>query len=217
MGLLAMLQAYVVPWMCREVGGRRFSRASCGGRPAPLRLLNRLLLSIETHALCGALGVLRHAGLLPAQHAARLARKYVLRSPTRTRWCAGGPSYYPRARSSCCAPRGLLVAAARRAVDRGSAVDFWAARRLHPLEMGSTAVGLRAQPALLAQPAGRLPLTVACWAIAVALVLTVSVVPPPGGRPRCGRAPRSRRSDFLAYKLLAARPRPAGIALAAAR
>lgn len=188
----------------------------------PLPLLNRLLLSIETHALCGALAFFAMLGFYPLSVLLVSLAKYVLRSPDAHQVVRlAVQSYYPAGQefvlrnleASSSQLRGELSLAAALWIFLGGAGVFI------PLEMAFNRLWgfAHSRPYWHNQLLG-FALTVACWAIAVALVLAVSVVPPPWRAPALWLAAPAVAAVaiFLAYRLLPHGHVPGGIALAAA-
>ena len=108
--------------------GRRgaFRRVLARHARRPLPLLNRLLLSIETHALCGALAFFAMLGFYPLSLLLISLAKYVLRSPDAHQVVRlAVQSYYPAGQEFLL--RNLeasVVAAARRDLARRGAVDL---------------------------------------------------------------------------------------------
>jgi membrane protein len=197
-----------------RVARRRFVR--------PLPLLGRLLLSIETHALCGALAFFAMLGFYPLSVLLISLAKYVLRSPDAhqvVRLLV--QSYYPAGQEFLL--RNLEVSSSQLRGEISFVAALWiflgGAGVFIPLEMAFNRLWgfTQSRPYWHNQLVG-LVLTVAFWVIAVTLVLAVSLVPAALRAPALWLATPALAAValFMAYRLLPHGPVPAGIALSAA-
>jgi uncharacterized BrkB/YihY/UPF0761 family membrane protein len=192
---------------------RRFAR--------PLPLVSTLLVSIETHALCGALAFFAMLGFYPLSVLLISLAKYVLRSPAAHEVVRlAVQSYYPAGQefvlrnleASSSQLRGELSVVAALWIFLGGAGVFM------PLEMAFNRMwGFAQSRSYWHNQLVGLILTIAGWAIAVVLVLAVSVVPLPYREVAMWlTAPvLAAVAIFLAYRLLPHGHVPAGIALEA--
>lgn len=188
-------------------------------RPLPLLVL---LFSIETHALCGGLAFFAMLGFYPLSLLLISLAKYVLRSPDAHQVVRlAVQSYYPAGQEFLL--RNLEASSWRFRGEISLVAALWiflgGAGVFIPLEMAFN----RFWGFALCRPYWRnqavgLALTVAGWAIAVALVLAVSLVPGPlrGLALWLATPVLLALAIFLAYKLLPHGHVPWDIALAAA-
>ncbi|MGE5126314.1 MAG: YhjD/YihY/BrkB family envelope integrity protein [Betaproteobacteria bacterium] len=188
----------------------------------PLPLVHTLLLSIETHALCGALAFFAMLGFYPLSVLLISLAKYVLRSPDAHEVVRlAVQSYYPAGQEFVL--RNLEASSWQFRGEISISLALWiflgGAGIFIPLEMAFNRLwGFAVHRAYWHNQLVGLLLTAACWAIAVVLVLGVSQVP------RLLRAPAlwlavlllTAVALFLAYRLLPHGPVPGGIALGAA-
>jgi membrane protein len=201
---------------------REFRVVVCRLLRRPLPLVSRLLLSIETHALCGALAFFAMLGFYPLSLLFVSLAKYVLRSPDAHQVVRLAlQSYYPAGQefllrnleASSWQLRGEVSLAAVLWILLGGAGVFI------PLEMAFNRLWgfAESRPYWHNQLVG-FALTVACWVMAVALVLAVSRVPAAWRAPALwlGAPMLVAAALFLAYRLLPHGPVPTGIAASAA-
>lgn len=199
-----------------------FTRVLLRQTVRPLPLLNRLLLSIETHALCGALAFFAMLGFYPLSLLLISLAKYALRSPDAHQVVRlAVQSYYPfgqefllrNLEASSSQLRGEISLVAVLWIFLGGAGVFI------PLEMAFNRLwGFETSRSYWHNQLVGFVLTVAGWAIAVALVLLVSLAPAPyrPGALSVAAPTLAALAIFLAYRLLPHGPVPGGIALAAA-
>jgi membrane protein len=188
----------------------------------PLPLLNKLLLSIETHALCGALAFFAMLGFYPLSVLLISLAKYVLRSPGAHQVVRlGVQSYYPAGQEFLL--RNLEASSSQLRGELSLVVALWiflgGAGVFIPLEMAFNRLwGFELSRSYWHNQLVGFLLTVACWAIAVVLVLTVSLAPPSYRAPALWLAAPTLAAVaiFLAYRLLPHGHVPAAIALPAA-
>jgi uncharacterized BrkB/YihY/UPF0761 family membrane protein len=199
-----------------------FGRVALRRLVRPLPLLRTLLLSIETHALCGALAFFAMLGFYPLSVLLISLAKYALRSPdTHEVVRLAVQSYYPAGQefvlrnleASSAQLRGGLSLAAALWIFLGGAGVFM------PLEMAFNRLwGFQVSRSYWHNQLVGFVLTVAGWAIAVGLVLAVSLVPLPYRAPALWLAAPALAAlaIFLAFRLLPHGHVPGSIALAAA-
>ncbi len=188
----------------------------------PLPLLNRLLLSIETHALCGALAFFAMLGFYPLSVLLISLAKYVLRSPDAHQVVRlAVQSYYPAGQEFLL--RNLEASSSQLRGDVSLVAALWiflgGAGVFIPLEMAFNRLwGFELSRSYWHNQLVGFLLTLACWAIAVVLVLAVSLVPPPYRTAALWiTAPVLLAvAIFMAYRLLPHGHVPGAIALSAA-
>ena len=199
-----------------------FSRVVLVRAVRPLPLLNRLLVSIETHALCGALAFFAMLGFYPLSVLLISLAKYVLRSPDAHQVVRlAVQSYYPAGQEFLL--RNLEASSSQLRGDVSLVAALWiflgGAGVFIPLEMAFNRLwGFELSRSYWHNQLVGFVLTAAWWAIAVLLVLAVSLVPPPYRTPALWlTAPALLAvAIFLAYRLLPHGHVPGGIVLSAA-
>ncbi len=188
----------------------------------PLPLLHTLLLSIETHALCGALAFFAMLGFYPLSVLLISLAKYVLRSPAALEVVRlAVQSYYPAGQEFVL--RNLEASSWQFRGELSVSLALWiflgGAGVFIPLEMAFNRLwGFSAHRPYWHNQLVGLALTAACWALAVALVLAVSLVSRPLRAPVLWVAAPALAclALFLAYRLLPHGPVPSRVALGAA-
>ena len=199
-----------------------FTRVLLRQTVRPLPLLNRLLLSIETHALCGALAFFAMLGFYPLSLLLISLAKYVLRSPDAHQVVRlAVQSYYPAGQEFLLRNLEASASQLRGEISLGAALWIFlgGAGVFIPLEMAFNRLwGFELSRSYWHNQLVGFVLTVAGWAIALALVLLVSLAPLPYRPPALSVAAPTLAAlaIFLAYRLLPHGPVPGGIALAAA-
>jgi uncharacterized BrkB/YihY/UPF0761 family membrane protein len=203
-------------------GPRAFARVVARRLRHPLPLAEYLALSIETHALCGALAFFAMLGFYPLSLLLVSLAKYVLRSPDALAVVRlAVQSYYPAGQefvlrnleASSWHFRDELSLRAAAWIFLGGAGVFI------PLEMALNNLWrfVTHRPYWHNQAVGLL-LTIASWSLAVGLVLLVSAVPAPLRRVALWTALPVVAAFviFLVYRLLPHGPVPSSVALPAA-
>jgi membrane protein len=188
----------------------------------PLPLLRYLLLSIETHALCGGLAFFAMLGFYPLSLLLVALAKYVLHSPdalqvvrlaVRSYYPAGQEFVLRNLEASSWHLRDELTLGAAAWILLGGAGVFI------PLEMALNRLwGFDAHRPYWHNQAVGFGLTVAGWGLAVAVVLVVSLVPQPYRAPALWLSVPSFAAIalFLIYRYLPHGHVPASVALPAA-
>ncbi len=188
----------------------------------PLPLLQMLLLSIETHALCGALAFFAMLGFYPLSVLLISLAKYVLRSPSALEVVRlAVQSYYPAGQEFVL--RNLEASSWQFRGELSVSLALWiflgGAGVFIPLEMAFNRLwGFSAHRPYWHNQLVGLALTAIGWALALTLVLGVSLVSRPLRAPALWMAAPLLAcvALFLAYRLLPHGPVPGGIALGAA-
>ena len=203
-------------------GLRAYARVVARSLRRPLPLAGYLVLSIETHALCGALAFFAMLGFYPLSLLLVSLAKYVLRSPDALAVVRlAVQSYYPAGQEFVL--RNLEVSSWRFRDELSLRAAAWiflgGAGVFIPLEMALNGLWRFAshRPYWHNQAVG-LVLTVASWSLALGLVLLVSAVPPAWRGPALWTCVPLFAAIviFLVYRLLPHGPVPASVALPAA-
>jgi membrane protein len=199
-----------------------FARVAAGRLRRPLPLASYLALSIETHALCGALAFFAMLGFYPLSLLLVSLAKNVLRSPDALSVVRlAVQSYYPAGQEFVL--RNLEVSSWRLRDELSLRAAVWiflgGAGVFIPLEMALNGLWrfTTHRPYWHNQAVG-LVLTAGSWSLAVVLVLAVSLVPLPWRGPALWTAMPAFAAlvIFLVYRLLPHGPVPWSVALPAA-